>query len=160
VAGTLADVTLREAMKVVCFRASILLFGMTALGARSSFAQSGWFWQNPLPQGNGLFAAAAPGSSTVVVVGNLGTILRTDDGAATWTTQSSGTTKSLFGVSFVDANSGTVVGVSGTILRTTDGGATWTPQSSGTTQNLYAVSFVNANTGTAVGWFGTILRTD
>src|SRR5215471_18871486 len=102
-------------MKAAFLRVSILFFALAALGTRASFAQSGWFWQNPLPQGNGLFAAAAPDSSTVVVVGNLGTILRTDDGGATWTPQSSGTTKSLFGVSFVDANTGTAVGGLGTI---------------------------------------------
>jgi hypothetical protein len=31
-------------------------FGMVVFGAGSSFAQSGWFWQNPLPQGNHLRA--------------------------------------------------------------------------------------------------------
>jgi len=147
-------------MKVVLLRVSILFFGMAALGTRASFAQSGWFWQNPLPQGNPLLAAATPDSSTVVAVGNVGTILRSDDGGGTWTLQSSGTTQSLYGVSFVNANTGTVVGDSGTILRTEDGGATWTAQSSGTTQSLYGVSFVNANTGTVVGGFGTILRTE
>src|SRR6266849_4341008 len=155
-------------MKVVLFRVSILFFGMAALGTSASFAQSGWFWQNPLPQGNFLFAAAAPDASTVVAVGDAGTILRTDDGGATWTPQSSGTTQSLNGVSFVDANTGTAVGGSlfsvsrnlggGTILRTTDGGATWTPQASaffssvpGRFTFLLGVSFVDANTGTAVG---------
>src|SRR5262249_42734877 len=37
-----------------------------------------------------------------------GTILRTTDGGTTWTEQSKGTTNSLYGVSFTDANNGTV----------------------------------------------------
>src|SRR5215471_6169561 len=133
--------TLREgkAMKVVLFRAWILFFGMAALGTSASFAQSGWFWQNPLPQGNSLLAAAAPNASTVVAAGEDGTILRTDDAGATWTRQSSGTTNILSGVSFVDADTGTAVGASGTILRTDDGGAIWRPQSSGRT-NLFSGS--------------------
>jgi len=55
-------------------------------------------------------------------VGYEGTILRTEDGGATWTPQSSPTTQDLYGVSFVNANTGTAIGRSGTILRTTTGG--------------------------------------
>jgi photosystem II stability/assembly factor-like uncharacterized protein len=55
-------------------------------------------------------------------VGDSGTILRTNDGGATWTLQLSRTTRSLFSVSFVDANTGTTVGFNGTILRTNTGG--------------------------------------
>ena len=108
-----------------------------------SLAQSGWFWQNPLPQGNSLNAVAVLDSDTVTVVGAAGTILRTTDGGATWTLQTSGTTNALNAVSFVDAKTGTAVGVRGTIVRTTDGGATWTPQTSGTTETLNGVSFVD-----------------
>jgi len=51
-----------------------------------------------------------------------GTILRTDDGGASWTPQSSRTTQGLSGVFTVDANTGIAVGIAGTILRTDDGG--------------------------------------
>src|SRR5262249_38400098 len=132
-------------------RVLVLFFAITAVRTSASFAQPRWFWQNPLPQGNTLFAAAAPCSNTVVAVGEVGTILRTTDGGATWTPQSSGTTRFLRGVSFADANTGWAVGDGGTILRSSDGGVTWTPQSSGRIENLRAVSFVDANTGTAVG---------
>ena len=97
-------------------------------------------------------------------VGNLGTIVRTTDGGATWVTQSSGTTAQLSDVSFVDANNGTAVGGGGfissfgIILRTTNGGATWVAQDSGTTELLFGVSFVDATTGTVVASGGTILR--
>jgi hypothetical protein len=59
------------------------------------------------------------------VVGFEGTILRTTDGGLHWTMQTSGTTRDLYGVSFIDANTGIVVGTDGTILRTTTGGVTW-----------------------------------
>ena len=65
-----------------------------------------------------------------------GTILRTTNGGTNWTSQSSGTTNHLYGVSFTDANTGTAVGGGGTILRTTNGGTNWTSQSSGTTNHL------------------------
>ena len=76
-----------------------------------------------------------------------------------WYAQSSGTTATLYAVSFTDAITGTVVGSGGTILRTTDGGTTWTPQRSGTTEHLRKVSFTDASRGTVVGHNGTILRT-
>ena len=72
----------------------------------------------------------------------------------------------LWGVSFIDANTGYAVGGEGTILRTTDGGSTVEHgQPSGTTTWLRDVCFTDANTGTAVGgnWYsedgGIILRT-
>jgi hypothetical protein len=48
--------------------------------------------------------------------------MRTDDGGAHWTTQASGTTGGLFGVSFADANTGVAVGGQEIILWTTTGG--------------------------------------
>ncbi|MBI5471910.1 MAG: hypothetical protein HY961_06150 [Ignavibacteriae bacterium] len=60
-----------------------------------------------------------------------GTILRTTNGGAMWTRQSSGTTDRLNGVCFTDANTGTAVGNAGTILRTTNAGTSWTRQTSG-----------------------------
>jgi photosystem II stability/assembly factor-like uncharacterized protein len=121
--------------------------------------ESAWFWQNPLPQGNDLYAVLFADGNTGTAVGNGGTILRTTDGGATWERQTSGTTSWLDGVSFTDANAGTAVGEAGTILRTTDGGALWERQTSGTTGRLSAVSFTDANAGTAVGEAGTVLRT-
>src|SRR6266851_813998 len=143
------------------------LMGLGVIPSSSSVAQSGWFWQNPLPQGNPLWAVSVFDSDNATVVGASGTILRTTDGGATWMAQTSGTTNNLRGVSFVDANTGTAVGAGETILRTTDGGATWTRQA-GTRQayDLNGVSFVDANIGTAVGGYSsmhaqirTIIRT-
>jgi photosystem II stability/assembly factor-like uncharacterized protein len=100
------------------------LIGFGVIPSSASLGQSGWFWQNPLPLGNSLYAVSVLDSDTVTAVGADGTIVRTTDGGATWERQTSGTKNFLAGVSFVDANTGTAVGVAGTILRT-DGGATW-----------------------------------
>ena len=58
---------------------SIVLF----LTGFSSFAQ--WEWQNPLPQGNTLNSVYFTDASTGYAVGVVGTILKTIDGGATWT---------------------------------------------------------------------------
>src|SRR5208283_954319 len=108
-------------------------------------SQSGWFWQNPLPQGNTLSGVSFTDASTGTAVGDAGTILRTTNGGTSWTIQPSGTTNNLFGISFTGTSAGTAVGQYGAIFRTTNGGASWTPQTSGTTYDLYGVSFIDAN---------------
>ena len=109
-------------MKVLT-RVLVLLFGIMFVRTNPSFAESGWFQQNPRqPTGNDLEAVATTDANTVVALGASGTIVRSTDNGATWTLVSSGTSNFLAGLSFVDANTGTVVGQFGTILRTNDGG--------------------------------------
>jgi photosystem II stability/assembly factor-like uncharacterized protein len=75
---------------------------------------------------------------------------------AGWTAQTSGTTQSLKGVSFLDNTHGFAVGANGTLLATTDG-QTWTARSLPTTQTLWAVLywpsavFVAGDAATAFG---------
>ncbi len=45
---------------------------------------TGWFWQNPLPQGNDLNSVVAFNGQNIVVAGNAGTILSTSDSGKTW----------------------------------------------------------------------------
>jgi photosystem II stability/assembly factor-like uncharacterized protein len=63
----------------------------------------------------------SPDTNNGTAVGDSGTILRTTNGGNSWIPQTSGTTKTLYGVSFTDANNGTVVGFefggTGIILR-------------------------------------------
>jgi photosystem II stability/assembly factor-like uncharacterized protein len=140
-------------------RQALCFLAVVAFHVGEMNAQSGWFWQNPLPQGNALSGVSFTDARTGTAVGDGGTIVRTTNGGASWTLQSSGFPYQLSGVSFTDANTGTAVGVAGTILRTTDGGASWTLQSSGTSSWLRGVSFTDANTGTAVGDGSTIVHT-
>ena len=85
---------------------------------------------------------AVADTSTGWASGNLGTILGTSDGGATWSSQSSGFIGLLFDVRFTDGANGWAVGTSGTILNTTNGGSTWSSQTSGTTRNLEAIAVV------------------
>ena len=93
------------------------------------------------------------------VAGDDGTILHTEDGGATWLTQSSGTTERLNAVQFITKDKGWAVGRRGAILNTIDGGKTWQPQSSGTREDLRDISFVDADHGWISGTYGTILHT-
>jgi len=77
----------------------------------------------------------------------------------TWVQQNSGTTKPLYGVSFIDEAVGWAVGGDGIIINTTDAGESWNPQTSGIVDRLNAVTFTDANIGWAVGANGRILKT-
>jgi photosystem II stability/assembly factor-like uncharacterized protein len=122
-------------------------------------AQNGWFWQNPLPQGNHLYDVQVFNPYTLIAVGDGGTVIKTTDGGENWNFQTSGTSEWLESVHFTDQNTGWIVGWDGTILKTTDGGGNWHSQISGTDFHLYSVYFINNNTGWIVGKAGTILNT-
>jgi photosystem II stability/assembly factor-like uncharacterized protein len=137
-------------MKAIAF-----LYILTAgTGLAQLAAEYGWSWQNPLPQGNTLWAVTAVDSNTVVAVGDHA-ILRTTDGGFTW--KAVATTEYLTSICFTDANNGTAVGSA--ILRTTDGGATWQRVPVAQHSLLFSVFFSDADNGTAVGANGEILRT-
>lgn len=108
-------------------------------------------------QRNGIDIEGATGNSYNATLEGTYQVFTT--GSGEWTAQTSGTTQTLYGVYFVDAQNGWVVGNGGTILHTVNGGTTWIPQTSGTTQLLYSVWFTSLTNGVAVGQNGTLLRT-
>jgi photosystem II stability/assembly factor-like uncharacterized protein len=65
------------------------------------------------------------GADKIIAVGDSGKILLTTNGGESWTSQSSGTTNTLFCISFSDTNNGWAGGENGTILHTTNGGVTF-----------------------------------
>ncbi len=98
----------------------IFIFILCFLITGKCYSQTGWFWQNPLPQGNSLNSVKFINTTTGWAVGFFGTILRTTNGGTNWISQSSGITNYLDSVFFTDANTGTAVGSGGRILRTTN----------------------------------------
>jgi photosystem II stability/assembly factor-like uncharacterized protein len=122
-------------------------------------AQSGWRWQNPLPQGNVLNAVRFSSANVGIAVGEVGTIQRTTDGGVTWKGVETNFTTNLNAVWMFSDQHAMIIGDGGIIVTTTDGGTTWNTPGSGTTKNLYAVHFIDANTGAIVGDQGVFLRT-
>jgi photosystem II stability/assembly factor-like uncharacterized protein len=96
-------------------------------------------------------------------VGGRATILRSNDGCATWFPQDSGTphdiSHDLFDVFFVDPSTGWTVGRTGTILKTTDGGSVWEDQSLETDHTLFAAFFFDAQEGFIASGNGIIWST-
>jgi len=138
----------------------LLLFilpSLVSLVSGSSLAQN-WHWISPKPQGVSVNAIAVFGSQEWLV-GDLGTIATTTDGAQSFASQSSETSANLNGVFFFDANHGWAVGDAGTIVATSDGGRHWAPQTSGSSRKLRGVYFTSLLKGFAVGDYRTLLET-
>ncbi len=108
----------------------------------------------------GLFDAARAGGETIVAVGKMGEILRSEDGGNTWHRVNSRTSDPLLGVGFSDDEHGVVVGANGVYLDTSDGGKIWKRRSIGVRDNLFTVRFLDHNNGFILGAFGTLLHTE
>jgi photosystem II stability/assembly factor-like uncharacterized protein len=96
-------------------------------------------------------------------VGDVGTILATNDAGVHWHRQTSNSTGySLNSVFFTGALRGFVVGSAGRILETTDGGTSWKVRTGIDTdagRGLNDIYFVTSSVGFIVGNTGLILRT-
>ena len=114
------------------------------------------------PTDRALFSIVFLDAEVGVAVGQAGTILRTSDGGASWTSASAGTDRTLQGIDFERSGQvGIAVGQEGTILRTTDTGLRWRSIEAPTTSFLTDVAFLSDRaTVVAVGTFGTILRSE
>jgi photosystem II stability/assembly factor-like uncharacterized protein len=98
----------------------------------------------------------------VVVVGERGHVLYSDDKGDTWTQVRVPTIATLTGVYFHDKNLGWAVGHDAVILKTIDGGESWervhfAPEEE---RPLFDVWFSDENNGIAVGAYGFFLTTE
>ncbi len=66
----------------------------------NSFAQEGWFWQNPLPQGNNLTDVCFVDENTGYVLGENLTFMKTTDGGDIWTYVTVPTNRTINGIYF------------------------------------------------------------
>jgi photosystem II stability/assembly factor-like uncharacterized protein len=118
-------------------------------------SQEGWFWQNPLPNGNNLNDIKVV-TDLGIAVGE-GTILANNGNG--WQPTDAGNANNFFSVS-ISGNTAWAVGLDGIIMRSSDGaGTSWEVQSSGVDKQLRSVFFLNENLGWCVGLSETVLRT-
>ena len=123
-----------------------------------------WLWQNPLPQGNAIYAVRfAADKRTGWAVGADGVILHTTDGGFRWEEQHALTPVPLYGLFVKDARRAVAVGARGLALTTDDGGRRWVIHQTGDknhTNHLFSVAFApDALHGWAVGSYGEIVKT-
>lgn len=97
---------------------------------------------------------------SIWAVGSSGMIRRSTDKGLTWSTQSSGTTFTLYSIDMFSSLVGWAVGSSGVIRKTTDGGVNWVTQGSGVTSvTLRSVKAVSSTVVYAIGSADTFVKT-
>ena len=133
-----------------------------AAGAVGAQAERAWVWQNPLPQGNAIYAVRfAADKRTGWAVGADGVILHTADGGETWVQQPGAPReRPLFDV-VVRGDTGFVIGDAGTVLRSRDAGVTWQLEPMPiqlAARWLRSVWLVDDTQGLAVGAEGLVFR--
>lgn len=104
--------------------------------------------------------AATRAGQRIVVVGDYGTVLISDDGEQFRQARSVPVQSLLTSVQFIDAQHGWAVGHDGVVLTSTDGGETWSLLRKADTAGevLLSVNFLDAHHGFAVGQFGLALE--
>jgi photosystem II stability/assembly factor-like uncharacterized protein len=145
--------------------AALMVF--SAVGALASSAggavlvgHSGWYWGNPLPQGNTIKALDFSGGRGYAA-GTFGTLLRSDDGGATWRGITTGIVNDLSRVDPIGANS-VVIGGGCSARRSDDGGQTFhrlpfTPSELSCPSPIQAISFASLSAGVLMLQDGTLL---
>jgi photosystem II stability/assembly factor-like uncharacterized protein len=110
---------------------------------------SGWFWQNPLPQGNSLGNLQFVNSNTAFCL-SYDKILKSTDAGLSWQMISSGQTQNNSSLFFVDANTGYLLCDTGKVLKTTNSGNTWNVVSDLQSKISRFIYFANNVTGYAL----------
>lgn len=107
-----------------------------------------------------LFDACIVGDTEAWMVGDLGRLFHTTDGAKSWERRPTPGGLSFVALACPSRTDLWAAGQAGQILHSSDGGATWAEQQSGAKRQLLSIAFATAQRGLAVGDFGTLLRTD
>lgn len=135
---------------------STLLILLTAM---KLFAQEEWITQESGTD-KILYSIDFINDNNGIAVGESGTILKTNDGGASWQSITTCFTNNLKGVSFYDEKHAVAVGDDGQIIVSENGGENWTSHwLPGIQWNLYAVDISPDGKGIASGQQSTILYT-
>jgi photosystem II stability/assembly factor-like uncharacterized protein len=117
--------------------------------------------QRPVVEKRDIFyGVAVPAPQTVWAAGNLGKIIRSDDGGKNWTQQPSTVSTHFHGIAAWDTGRAVAVGNRGTIVVTADGGKNW--KKAGVPENVSAAKLLRVRVypdgkAWAVGEMGTAL---
>jgi photosystem II stability/assembly factor-like uncharacterized protein len=142
---------------------TVAIVSLPAQAAGSVLAgHAGWFWGNPVPQGNTLRAVTFAGNRGYAV-GDFGTVMRSDDRGESWTGVTTATTASLHLVDAISPDT-IVVGGGCVVQRSDDAGRSftplpWRPTGAGCPVRLRSLAFPSSEVGYLVLSDGTVVRT-
>jgi photosystem II stability/assembly factor-like uncharacterized protein len=141
--------------KMRTLKISLLVFTLSI----SVSAQEGWFWQNPLPQGNTINDIDFFDEYFGLAVGNTGTIIKTSDGGLTWILMESHRPEHIYKIDVVSNSVAYAIGYY-FIIKTTDSGENWFTITDPTSNYLNDIFFINETKGFIVGSVGVMYCTE
>ncbi len=126
----------------------VFTFLLLSISTLNIYAQQGWFWQNPLPQGNALGRAFVSGNSGYII-GHLGTFMKTTNLGTNWIVQPYIPFFELKSSQFFDLNNIYLVTDDSYLMKSSNGGINWStiPILTGETPYVY---FIDPLTGYAL----------
>jgi photosystem II stability/assembly factor-like uncharacterized protein len=140
-----------------------IILVLLVLTFKLSFAQTGWFWQNPKPQGQTLRDVKIINSTTVLAAGDNGVFMKSTNSGNNWTVQNlipvtETDYSQIYRFNFITENIIFALASSTTrntltgkykLYKSSDGGTSWTSQFIDNSSSfLYTdMKFVNENTG-------------
>ncbi len=147
-------------------RSAVVLMAVAATAVAMPVAAEGLGSFKPRPAEIAPLAATSllldikPAGTTLVAVGDRGTIMRSEDGVA-WTQVAVPLNVALTAVAFADDKQGWAVGHDGSVLHTTDTGKTWNVQRFEPEQNqaLLGIVALSPQNAVIVGAFGVLMAT-
>src|SRR5437867_2217882 len=146
------------------------LLAALTLAIAPSPASADWYWQNPLPVGDGLGHVAFVSGTEGWTTSSGGRLLHTMNGGTTWSSQNLEPGQTLRfldgpgpGISFVGPSNGWIIGMRGTfeelagaaIFSTVNGRASWSQTNIPGANYGVGIQFVDANDGWALVGAGT-----
>ena len=154
-------------MKHSRFAFPVLAFSLFFILETSLMSQqSGWFWQNPLPQGNDLHSVKIVSSNVGYAFGYGGTVMKTTNSGMNWSVKYLSPDYYFSTSFFINVNTGFASGMklngsttNPLISKTVDGGITWSDFTMSSTNWISSVFFFDQNTGYAAGQSGLLLKT-
>ena len=121
-------------------------------------AQSGWFWQNPLPESNLYFQVHFKNANTGIAVGGSNSIIRTTNGGNNWLRVTSLESNILLCCNYAGNNIYYAAGPPNILIKSTNSGMNWFNLNS-PDSIINSISFINPNTGFAASLKGALYYT-
>ncbi len=133
-----------------------ILSFLLLLSSSNILSQSGWFWQNPLPQGNELLSGMFV-NNNYYAAGVNGSFIKSSNNGASWEILPLNTGSYLRSTFFINEVKGWVINYR-LVFRTLDGGSNWQNDSIAGSGTLNSVFFANENTGYLTDETGKIYK--
>ncbi len=110
------------------------------------FSQSGWIWQNPLPQGNTMSDLQFVNSTTAYAM-CFNTVMKTTNAGNNWSIYYTNHNQNNTSLQFINETTGFVVSDSGIVLKTVNGGVNWSVLYDFHQAKFHKIYFSDVNTG-------------